>query len=220
MSEANDRRPIATRSAGWVQALSRRLAETSITPNQISIASMIAAALAGAAFWASGHVDGPGRLAMLLVAAVGCQLRLLCNLLDGLVAVEGGKRAPDGGFWNEFPDRIADILIIAGIGLGAGAPALGWAAATMAVLTAYTRELGRTCGAPADFSGPMAKPHRMAVATGAALLAMFEPLIERPGWTLHAALWAIAIGAAWTVLRRAMRIVGYLRKGNDDGRQK
>ena len=43
-----------------------------------------------------------------------------------MVAVEGGKAEADGPFWNEFPDRIADILILAGAGYGIGSPALGW----------------------------------------------------------------------------------------------
>ena len=212
MNEADNRRPIASRNAGWVQTMAHRLAATSVTPNQISIASIVAAVFAGAAFWASAHVTGAGRIALLLGAALCCQLRLLCNLLDGLVAVEGGKRAPDGAFWNEFPDRISDIAILVGVGLGARAPDLGWAAASLAVLTAYTRELAHTCGAPADFSGPMAKPQRMALVTVAAVLAMFEPLLQWSGWTLWAALWAIVLGAAWTVLRRASRVIAHLRE--------
>ena len=123
-----------------------------------------------------------------------------------MVAVEAGKGTADGAFWNEFPDRVADILILAGAGLGAGYAALGWAAAAMAVLTAYVRELGRACGTPSDFSGPMAKPHRMAAITAAALLSVFEPLWGGSGEILIAALWVVAAGAALTALRRAARL--------------
>jgi phosphatidylglycerophosphate synthase len=206
-----DRRPIATRNAGWAQAAARRLAASSVTPNQISIASMGAALVAGGAFWWAGSV-GPWAAALLLIlAAAFCQARLICNLLDGMVAMEGGKKEASGPFWNEFPDRVADILILGGAGLGLGAPALGFAAAAFAVFTAYVRELGRAVGAPSDFSGPMAKPHRMAVMTGAALLAAGEPLLPlAPGSILTWALWVIMIGAALTTLRRAVRLVGWL----------
>jgi phosphatidylglycerophosphate synthase len=208
-----DRRPIATRNAGWAQAAARRLAASRVTPNQISIASMGAAALAGAAFWWAGYSMGIAHAALLLLAAAFCQARLICNLLDGMVAMEGGKREPSGPFWNEFPDRIADILILAGAGLGLANPALGFAAATMAVFTAYVRELGRATGAPSDFSGPMAKPHRMAVMTGAAALATIEPLLPlTPGTILTAALWTITIGGGLTVLRRAVRLVAWLKQ--------
>ncbi len=206
-----DRRPIATRNAGWAQAAARRLAGSAVTPNQISMASMFAALLAGGAFWGAGHVGTWAGAALLILAAAFCQARLICNLLDGMVAMEGGRREPSGPFWNEFPDRVADILILCGAGLGLGNPALGFAAAAFAVFTAYVRELGRATGAPSDFSGPMAKPHRMAVMTGAALLAVIEPWLPlTPGSILTWALWIVTLGAALTVLRRAIRLVGWL----------
>jgi phosphatidylglycerophosphate synthase len=211
-----DRRPLSSRDTGWARTLTRWLAATAVTPNQISIASMAAAALAGGAFWAAGSAGGGARIGLLLLAALGCQLRLICNLMDGLVAIEAGKQAPDGPFWNEFPDRIADILIIVGLGLGLGLPALGWAAASLAVLTAYVRELGRACGLPADYSGPMAKPQRMALVTAAALIATLEPLWSGQGRVLLVALWGLAIGTALTALRRAARLVTQLRAGRPD----
>jgi phosphatidylglycerophosphate synthase len=213
MADTDNRRPLASRQTGWAAALTRRLAATSITPNQISMASMVAAALAGAALWSAGvAADGPARMLLLIAAAVFCQLRLLCNLLDGMVAIEAGKSAPDGAFWNEFPDRVSDLLILAGLGYGVGEPALGWAAAALAILTAYVRELGRGCGLPADFSGPMAKPHRMALVTAAALASLPAPLWDGRNELLLAALWLVAIGAGVTALRRSFHIVRQLRR--------
>jgi phosphatidylglycerophosphate synthase len=201
-----DRRPLTSRDTAWARCIASWLAATPVTPNQISMTSIAAAAIAGACFWAAGDVEGMPRAALLIAAALFCQIRLLCNLFDGLVAVEASKRTSDGAFWNEFPDRVADILILAGIGLGAGEPTLGWVAAALAVLTAYTRELGCSCGLPADFSGPMAKQHRMAVVTAAALLSLLEPLWSYDVGVLDFALWIVAIGAAVTSVRRAARI--------------
>ena len=208
-----DRRPIATRNAGWAQSAARRLAGSRVTPNQISIASMGFAALAAAAFWGAGTTTGWPAALLFLIAALGCQLRLICNLLDGMVAMEGGKREASGPFWNEFPDRIADILILGGAGLGAGNPTLGLSAATFAVFTAYVRELGRANGAPADFSGPMAKPQRMATMTAAVIIAALAIL----GWwqattILTIALWIVTFGAALTTLRRAIRLIAWLKR--------
>ncbi|SDH62917.1 CDP-alcohol phosphatidyltransferase family protein [Bosea robiniae] len=213
MAQDENRRPLASRDSGWARTIARRLSTASVTPNQISMASMVMAAVAGLAFWQAGMATGGSRIALLLVAALFCQFRLLCNLFDGMVAIEGGKQAPDGPFWNEFPDRVADILILVGVGYGVGLPALGWAAAAFAVLTAYTRELGRNCGLPADFSGPMAKQHRMAVITAAAALSLLEPLWSGHNQVLVGALWLIAIGAAITAIRRAANIVRKLRAG-------
>jgi phosphatidylglycerophosphate synthase len=160
----------------------------------------------------AGQGGGAGRVVLLLLAAAFCQLRLMCNLLDGMVAVEGGKGEKDGPFWNEFPDRVADLLIFIGVGYGIGSPGLGWAAASFAILTAYVRELGRATGLPSDFAGPMAKQHRMAVITFAALLATFEPLWNGRNQVLTIALWVVAVGAGLTALRRGRTVVLRLRQ--------
>ncbi|KQZ33379.1 CDP-diacylglycerol--glycerol-3-phosphate 3-phosphatidyltransferase [Mesorhizobium sp. Root552] len=206
-----DRRPLASRDTRWARAIAGRMAALSVTPNAISQASMVMAALAAIAFWTAGEVSGGAHSLLMIAAALFCQLRLLCNLLDGMVAVEGGKAEADGPFWNEFPDRIADMMILAGLGYGIAFPALGWAAATFALLTAYVRELGRANGAPSDFSGPMAKQHRMALLTTAALLSSVEFLWNGNGEILMLALWIIVIGAGLTALRRAYRQIGWLR---------
>ncbi|AGT11395.1 CDP-alcohol phosphatidyltransferase family protein [Paracoccus aminophilus] len=213
MTDVPNRRPLASRQSRWAGEATRRLVKTGITPNQISMLGMVAALVAGLSFWGAGGVSGAARVLLLLLGAVFVQARLICNLLDGMVAVEGGKRALDGGFWNEFPDRVSDLLILLGIGLGLGHPALGWAAVSFAFLTAYVRELGVSCGRPADFAGPMAKQHRMALVTGAAVLSAFAPLWSGRDELLLAALWLVAVGAALTALRRSARLVIALRRG-------
>src|SRR5207237_9019762 len=110
----------------------------------------------------------PLRATLLFLAAAVCiQLRLLCNLFDGMVAVEGGFRTKSGEIYNELPDRFADALIFVGAGYSlstwATLPALGWAAAVLAVITAYVRTLGASVGAAQYFIGPMAKQQRMAI---------------------------------------------------------
>ncbi|MDF3604992.1 CDP-alcohol phosphatidyltransferase family protein [Paracoccus sp. DMF-8] len=211
MNPTENRRPLASRQTGWAAWATRRLAATQVTPNQISMIGMAAALVAGLAFWAAGGATGAGRVILLLLATLFVQARLLCNLFDGMVAVEAGRGAPDGPFWNEFPDRVSDGLILIGVALGVGEPALGWAAVGFAFLTAYTRELGVNCGVGADFSGPMAKQHRMALVTGAAVLSVLAPLWGWRGEILTAALWVIAIGAALTALRRAANLVSKLK---------
>jgi phosphatidylglycerophosphate synthase len=160
-----NRRPIGQRNRGYAKYLTRVLAKAGVTPNFISFTSIVFAALAGACFYTSGISDGGDRVMLLIGAALFCQLRLLANMLDGMVAVEAGKGGPDGPIWNELPDRFADIFILVGAGYGVAATGmfdatLGWAAGAAAVMTAYVREVAKSAGAPADFSGPMAKPHR------------------------------------------------------------
>lgn len=203
-----NRRPLNSRDSRWAKALAARLAESRVTPNRISQASMGFAALGLLLFWGAGCTGGVLQFLCLILAAVTVQLRLLCNLLDGMVAIEGGRSSATGPFWNEAPDRAADILFLAGAGLAAGCPALGLAAAALAVATAYIRELGRAEGFPPDFSGPMAKPHRMAALTAGSVIAAFYAT----EWTLTVTLWIIAIGTAATILRRSLRLLKALNE--------
>ncbi|MBN8294195.1 CDP-alcohol phosphatidyltransferase family protein [Rhodobacter sp. NTK016B] len=198
-----NRRPIAARRLGVMQGMARFLAARSVSPNAISIASVVFAALGLGAFWLMPGAGG-GRIAALLLAALCIQLRLLCNLIDGLVAVEGGQGSATGPFWNEAPDRAADTLFLWGAGLAAGMPALGLGCAVLALATAYLREFGRAEGYAPDFGGPFAKQQRMAALTLGCVVAAFAP-----GWPVLAlALWVIAAGTAATVALRAWRVLG------------
>lgn len=205
MGKSSERRPIAARGSGWARALAAALARSSITPNQISVLSIFFAAVgAGMLAW-SPTVAG------LLLCAICVQLRLLCNLLDGMVAMEGGKQTPTGALYNEFPDRVADSLLIVGLGYAAGLPWLGWLGALLAALTAYVRVSGGSLGLAQDFRGPMAKQHRMAVLTAACLLAIGERLLTGTAWVLPAAAWIIAFGSLLTCATRTRAIAMQLR---------
>jgi phosphatidylglycerophosphate synthase len=196
MSEAANRRPLKSRSSGWARASASALVRTSVTPNQISVASVVFAAAGAAALTFSA---APWAL---LVCAACVQVRLLCNLLDGMVAVEGGKGSAVGGLYNEIPDRIADAALLVAAGYAAQVPWLGWCGALLAVTTAYLRALGGALGLPQDFRGPMAKQQRMAVLTVACVLGAAEGLIWHSHYALNAALWVIAVGALITCVTR------------------
>jgi phosphatidylglycerophosphate synthase len=175
--------------------------------------SVLFGGLAGFAF-AAAATGGPSRrIALLGGAAASIQLRLVCNLLDGM-AIEGGKKTKSGEVWNDLPDRSADSLILvpAGYAVGAAAwgPALGWAAALLGVLTAYVRVLGGSLGLPQDFGVPMAKQHRMAVKSAAAPLSAGDAAVGAPPRVLVVALATVVVGSAATVVRRTHRIVSAL----------
>ena len=209
------RRPLATRGKAWAQALAGALARRRVAPNAISAASVVCAAGAAAALalWTRCHCGGASII--LVAAAAGIQLRLLCNLLDGMVAIEGGLRSPTGDLWNEVPDRIADTLIIAAVGYGIvalpHAIELAWIAALLAMLTAYVRVLGASLGVPACFHGPMAKPHRMALLTAGCLASAIANLWIDARWILWGCQAVIALGSAITALRRLAAIARALR---------
>ena len=212
-----NRRPLKSRSTGWARALAAGLVRGKITPDELSAASVAFAALGAALFLIAPGQAPTGRAAALIGAGVCIQLRLLCNLLDGMVAVEHGKGSPAGPIWNELPDRIADALFLTSAGYyaaGAGVPdavPLGWAAAVLAVMTAYVRELGRGLGFPADFAGPMAKPHRMAALTLTCIVSALEPQWGWNGQAMTIGLGVIVLGAAATVARRTLTLAKRLK---------
>ena len=213
--ERISRRPIPSRGAPWAIAAARALQRAGARPNQISVLGVAFAALAaGALVLSAGGAVGT-RIALLLVAAVAIPLRLLCNMLDGMLAVEGGLKSATGELYNELPDRLADLLILVGAGYAirglAWGPELGWAAGAAALLTAYVRTLGAAAGAGQHFAGPMAKPRRMHVMIAACLLSVIETAAGWPeGWVLAAALAVIVAGSAATVVQRLRRIAADL----------
>ena len=208
------RRPLKTRERRWSRSLARRLAAVGVRPNQVSAASVVFAAAAGALLGFSVERGGDARALFLLAAAACAQLRLLCNMLDGLLAVEGGLGSPAGEIWNDLPDRIADPLILVGAGLAVrglpGGLTLGWLAALLALLTAYVRVLGGSVGLPQSFAGPMAKPHRMFAITVGCVGSAVESALGRPPRILYLALALVVAGSATTVVRRTIRIVRQL----------
>ena len=205
MGQQENRRPITARGSGWASSLSAALARSSVTPNQISVLSIFFAAV-GAAVLA--WTPSP---AALLLCAVCIQLRLACNLLDGMVAVEGGKKTATGVLYNELPDRIADSLFIVALGYAIGMSWLGWLGALLAVLTAYVRVLGGSLGQPQDFRGPMAKQHRMAVLTVACLAGAAEMYWNGTRYSLLLAAIVIAAGSLLTCITRTRSIVSQMR---------
>ena len=217
MFETDKRRPLKTRGNSLARAAARSISRKNITPNQISILSIACAAFA--AYFILQSVNALNRNLYLVGAAIFIQLRLLCNMLDGMVAVEGGKGTESGELFNEIPDRIDDILIITSLGyainLHSYDAALGWLAALLAVMTAYVRALGTSVGAPCNFTGPMAKPHRMALITLACLVSCYESAFWAQGTVFFVTLIILIAGTALTVYRRTLSTYQFLERKND-----
>jgi phosphatidylglycerophosphate synthase len=205
---AGDRRPIKTRSSAWALALATFLSRHGVSPNQISVASVVFAGLGAATLILYPSPAG------LLLCAVAVQLRLLCNMLDGMVAVELGKQSALGHLYNELPDRVADVVLIVALGYHLQLPWLGWLGAAGSVATAYVRVLGGSLGLRQDFRGPMAKPHRMAVLTAACILGALERILTGTRYSLLVASLVIAAGSLFTCITRTRAIANRLRQND------
>lgn len=209
------RRPIAARNLAVTHAVAGWLIRRAVNPDAISAAGMAAGIGAGIAFAATARAE-TGAAALWLAGAVLVQLRLVANMLDGMVAVGRGIASPLGELWNELPDRVSDIAVLVGLGVAGGSWAWGVAAALAAMATAHVRAVGRAAGGPSDFRGPMAKPQRMAVATLVALWCGLAPASWQGTWQGFTppilALIVITVLACVTAARRLAGIARALRR--------
>lgn len=150
MSESADRRrPIRARSARWPRAIPAALARAGVRPNAISMASLGFALLGAICLvgTARSRLGAAADVALFLAAGLCVQLRLLCNLLNGLVAVEGGLQAKSGEIFNELPDRLSDALFLSAAGYAAipGGWGLRWDAGRRSARCSWPR-IGRPGG--------------------------------------------------------------------------
>lgn len=215
MNDKSGRRQVESRGKKWAVTAARQLSGLNITPNQISCTSVLFAALCAGFLVMVGRYD---EWWMWMGALICIQGRLLCNLFDGMVAIEGGKQTASGEIFNDFPDRISDPLIIVATGYALpelpAADLLGWLAGMGAVLTAYVRFLGAACGAGQNFMGPMAKQHRMATLSVAYLFAaLFGAIVS---WVVYGALCLIIAGCVVTIYRRLSASVRELETSNEN----
>lgn len=211
------RRPLKSRSTKWARGSVAMLNAWGFSPNGVSVLSVVFAALALVIFFYSSNYFSPASGHKLIPLGVGVvlgaiciQLRLFCNLMDGLLAIEFKKKSPVGDLFNEVPDRIADTLIFIGFGFLCSGPLsfpsgiwLGSVASFLALFTAYLRLLGGALGLEQKFLGPQAKQHRMALVTlGCVFYAVF-PEFDWVGINIpYFVLVLVSFGTLLTCLRR------------------
>jgi phosphatidylglycerophosphate synthase len=215
-TEHIDRRPIATRNRKWAQVATAWLASQNVSPNAISIAGMCACIVAGIALGVTSIAD---YRILWFIAALGAQLRLTANMLDGMVAIASSRTSKTGELYNEVPDRVSDAAVFIGAGFAWGGNiTLGYIATILAIFTAYVRAAGKISGAPNEFCGPMAKQHRMLVIT---LICVYAAITPR-SWQMITfndsqiglmtlGLLVIIAGCVITVIRRVGRIARALK---------
>src|SRR6476469_8917600 len=117
---APERRPLRSRDRELSHRAAHWLAKRAVSANAISCAALGFGILAGVAL-ALTVLPGWDRWAFIAAAAF-VQLRLLGNMLDGMVALETKTASPVGELYNEVPDRLADAAILFGAGYATG----GW----------------------------------------------------------------------------------------------
>jgi phosphatidylglycerophosphate synthase len=204
------RRPLKVRGARWSKAIASYLSKKDITPNQISIVSIFFAICSALFILLIPFAESYQIWLFPILSAFFIQMRLLSNLFDGMVALEGGKSTKSGELYNDIPDRVSDSMLFIALGYSMSLTSwdieIGYLAALFAMMTAYVRVLGSSMGADSCFKGPMAKQHRMAVLTISLVLSPFEIILFNQSYILFIALVVIVLGSFVTVLNRIYTI--------------
>jgi archaetidylinositol phosphate synthase len=190
----------------WQQALRPFVAfcaRNHIHPDVFTYGALVLSFVAAFAFlWAGAH------RAWLWLVPPCVLVRLLLNLMDGLVAREVGLAGAWGEVKNEFGDRVADAAIFLGLGFGGYVDArLAALALALILCVSYLGILGKVLGGARVYGGIFGKGDRMLSLAVFTLYPLFSGNLASYDWYLAFA----ALAAAATVVQRLRIIYGYAK---------
>lgn len=177
-----------------LQPLLRALVRSSVTPNQITIATMALSIAYGVAL-----AMQPQRAALWAGLALFLLLRMALNALDGMLANFTNQKTRLGTLLNEICDQISDAALYLPFALVSTVQAPLLVLAVIAALLAeFAGVLALSVGVPRRFDGPMGKSDRAFWFGLLGLLIAWEaaPLMLNAGLALILAL------ATWTAINR------------------
>lgn len=127
-----------------------------VNPNLISWVALVAAAIAGVAFYLGG-------LGLLVLALLLILLSAYLDALDGKVAKLFGKASARGDFIDHVFDRYADVFMIGGIAFNAAYAHLwvGTLALVGVLLTSYMGTQAQAVGQRRHYGGLMGRADRL-----------------------------------------------------------
>lgn len=170
-------RPLSVR---LFRPLSAAIARRGVTPRQLTLLSMIAAAAAGVGFALGSDAA--------VVGAAGLTLfNGLLDMLDGQVARLTDVADARGDFLDHTVDRYADIVVVLGIAAGTGRWRLGALALVGVLMTAHLGTQAQVFVGEREYGGLFTRADRIVVLAAAGLL---TPLVATLGpysplgWTL------------------------------------
>jgi CDP-diacylglycerol--glycerol-3-phosphate 3-phosphatidyltransferase len=171
-----------------------------IHPDVFTYGALILSLVAGWAFFSAG-----ANLLWLWLAIPCLLLRLLFNLMDGLLARETGLADAFGEVKNEFGDRIADVSIFMGLAFGGYADArLAGFALALILCGSYLGILGKALGGPRVYGGVFGKGDRMISLALFSLYVVFSGNLSHYDFYLGFAILAAGV----TIFQRLRSIYG------------
>ncbi|MGB9927090.1 MAG: CDP-alcohol phosphatidyltransferase family protein [Methanosarcina sp.] len=195
----NTLRPFAARA---IEPLADFFVRYEISPDTVSIASLICAFFAGLSFYFS-----PGAREFIFIAGVLVICNSVLDALDGIIARKSNRATPRGDFLDHVIDRYADVFIICSIFFAGYVPwQIGVAAIVGVQLTSYLGTQAQALNLGRYYGGIMGRADRLVVIILAAFanFAFSAPIagFSILGWSLI----LIAITSHITAIQRIFYI--------------
>ena len=153
MQQAIDTKPYFQR---LLRPATRVLAALGVTPNQVTLTTIVLSLAAGAVIMVYPEKDWP-----ILLVPVVLTLRVAFNHIDGLLAVEHNMKTPLGAILNELADVVSDASLYLPLALIPGVAAvLLVPVVVLGLLTEMIGVVAYSIGASRREDGPMSKKPR------------------------------------------------------------
>jgi CDP-diacylglycerol--glycerol-3-phosphate 3-phosphatidyltransferase len=177
-----------------LKPLMRALVRRRVSPNQITLATMLLSIAYGAALaWQ------PRCVGLWMGLAAFLLLRMALNAIDGMLANATGQKTRLGTLLNEICDQVSDVALYLPFLLAVGiSPPLVLLAVVGGLLAEFAGVLALSVGAARRFDGPMGKSDRAFWFGLLGLLIAFDAATP----LLHGVAALVAVLSAWTVVNR------------------
>ena len=173
-----------------------RLAAAGVRPDQVTLAAVPVAVVAGGCLLLSPDVP-----ILLLVVPMLIVVRIVLNLIDGNMARRTGQIHPRGELYNEVGDRLADIAFLAPVAFLPGAsPQLVLLGVLTGVMASYVGITAKAAGGERIYRGILSKPGRMALLAACCVVAFVLGQADTRAWAAFGPL--LLLGTALTALER------------------
>lgn len=192
-------RPLTSK---FIDPIANIFAKAGISPDVVSLISLIFAAMAGIFFYYSN-----GEPLLVLIAGIFVFLNSFLDAIDGAIARNLNIAGVKGDFLDHVIDRYSDVFIICGIFLGGHVDwKIGVIAIVGVLLTSYLGTQAQALNIGRYYGGVMGRADRLILIILASVIYFLYPVciydFSALGWVMV----VIAIGSHITALQRIVHI--------------
>ena len=192
-------RPVASKV---IEPMAESFVRNNISPNTVSLVSLLCAFLAGLCFFYSGLIPE-----FTLLAGIFVVLNSVLDALDGEVARKSRRASLRGDFLDHVVDRYADVFIICGIFFAGYVPwQMGVIAIVGVLLTSYLGTQAQALNLGRYYGGIMGRADRLVILMLSAFANFAYPASIAGFSILGWAIILIAITSHVTALQRIVYI--------------